>query len=214
MKSYDIHCAFQSPSRQLDKAIEMLPQMSPAHSLPHTPTRSASAYSTPAHHPNGRVQVQYVEIDISQEQNPVLSSGQPKSSSVSSLDRLQGQRSPDPTYAEIGKKDKTFAAYAEISKFRRTENDFSSSPNLKSKTTPKYAEIEVRHLSELASDDKYAEIEVRPEPVEAFSEERVKKKIGARLRKRKLSLHEELLEFIGEEWADLSLKKVSTVCSQ
>ncbi len=202
----------QAPSRQLDKAIEMLPQMSPAHSLSHTPTHSTSAYSTPSHRPNGKVQVQYVEIDLSQEQHITRNSGQPKSSSVSSLDRLQGQGSPDPTYAEIGKKDKKFADYAEISKFRRSENNFSSSPNLKSKTTPKYAEIEVRKLSELASDDKYAEIEVRPEPVEAFSEERVKKKIGGRLRKRKLSLHEELLEFIGEEWADLSLKKVSTVC--
>lgn len=181
----------------------------PSHStLPHTPSHSTLPHTPSAHRPNGRVEVQYVEIDVSHDQNPSRMSYQPKSSSVSSLDRLQGRESPDPTYAEIGKKDKKFSEYAEINKFHKTNRN--SSPNIPSRSGPKYAEIEVRNLSELATtDDKYTEIEVRPEPVEAFSEEKAKKKIGVRLRKRKLSLHEELLEFIGEEWADLSLKKVS-----
>ncbi len=152
------------------------------------------------------MEVQYVEINLSQYQK----SDQPKSSSISSLNRLQGRELPDPTYAEIGKKDKKFSDYAEISKFHNTTRNFTSSPNISSKSTPKYAEIEVKNLSELASNEKYAEIEVRPEPADAFSEEIAKKKVGGRMRMRKLSLHEELLEFIGEEWADLSLKKVSS----
>lgn len=199
-------CTLQAPSRPLDNAIEMLPQTSPALSLPHTPSQSTSALPyTPTRRPNGRVEVQYVEIDLSQDQDSSRKANQPKSSSISSLDRLQNRELPDPTYAEIDKRDRKFADYAEINKFKR---NFTSSPDISSRSGPKYAEIEVRNLSELASNGKYAEIEMRPEPVEVLNEEKCKKKVGRRLQKRKLSLHEELLEFIGEEWADLSLKKV------
>ena len=184
----------QVPSRPLDSAIEQLPR-SPAPSLPHTPTHSPSHSSTPKR-TNGK-SIQYVEIDVALDRDPAVSS---KSSSVSSLDRLQGQRSPDPTYAEIGKKSKVFPEYADISKFRKSNyseiKKVTSSPDIRQgKRLPKYTEIDI------------------PKPTERSSDQGVKKKpvsVKRRKRSRRFSLHEELLEFIGEEWAEISLKKVHT----
>lgn len=192
----------QAPSRLLDNAIEMLPQTSSTPSLPHTPTHS-STLSTPSHHPNGNV-VQYAEIDVSHDHRPSLPQDNEKSSSVFNLDKLPGQ---NPTYTEIGKKEKKFPDYADINKFRHNS---TGSLNISQRLPPKYAEVEVKRLSQLATDDKYTEIDVQPEPVSTPGEERVKGKTSGRWGMRKLSLHEELLEFIGEEWADLSLKKVGS----
>lgn len=155
--------------------------------------------------------VQYAKIDVSHDHRPGLPQDNEKSSSVSNLDKLPGQKSSDPTYAEIGKKEKKFPDYADINKFRHNS---TGSLNISQRLPPKYAEVEVKRLSQLATDDKYTEIDVQPEPVSTSGEERVKGKTSGRWGMRKLSLHEELLEFIGEEWADLSLKKVrSSICT-
>ena len=192
----------QAPSRPLDNAIERLPQSS-APSLP--PTHSTSPLR-----PNGKV-VQYVEIDVTSDRPPAMTIDH--SASANSLNHLSGRESPDTTYAEIDKEGKKIPAYAEVNKFRKSGyagiRKVSSSPDMRRRSAPNYAEIEVRNLSELVNEESYAEIDVKDEPVKA-SDERVMMKMAGRPQKRRrhFSLHEELLEFIGEEWADLSLKKV------
>jgi len=177
------------------------------------PMTNSSQPSTPAH----KKPVQYVQVQLEGRKLPGKID-QSKSSSASSLDRLQS--SHDPTYAEIDKKGKLIPQYAEISKYRKSsleERKSTSSPDISRKFgAPKYAEIDIKNLPKNL--DAYAEIDVREEPDEGVGDVGVAPSVVgvapmARGVKggRRLSLHEELLEFIGEEWAELSLKKVSAI---
>ena len=72
----------------------------------------------------------------------------------------------------------------------------TSSPDIsQGKRLPRYTEIDIQSSSEISSGQG-----VNKKPV----------LVKRRKRSRRFSLHEELLEFIGEEWAEISLKKVHT----